>query len=259
MIFCFSGTGNSLHAARHIAISLTDCLLMIPKEYDALDTAPAYDFKEGDVLGFAFPVHAWGPPKIVLDFIARMKITGVKPYVFSLSTCGGEEGRTASTVRRALEAKGLALSAAFSIVMPNNYMLGIDVDTPQVEADKLRQADELLDKYCEVIRRRQTGMFFTVPGSLPGIKSTLINPFFNRFAMDTKRFYATDKCDACGLCQRVCPVHSIVVDTKPSWKKQCTHCLACIARCPKGAIEYGKGTVGRRRYVHPGLRTADVT
>ncbi|MFQ7798375.1 MAG: 4Fe-4S binding protein [Coprobacillus cateniformis] len=31
----------------------------------------------------------------------------------------------------------------------------------------------------------------------------------------------------------------------------CTHCMACISRCPKGAIEYGKKTKDRIRYVCP--------
>ena len=37
-------------------------------------------------------------------------------------------------------------------------------------------------------------------------------------------------------------------DGKPSWGKNCTHCMACICYCPKEAIEYGKKSVGQPRY-----------
>ena len=35
----------------------------------------------------------------------------------------------------------------------------------------------------------------------------------------------------------------------PVWKTNCTHCMACICRCPKEAIEYGRHSVGLPRYV----------
>ena len=36
---------------------------------------------------------------------------------------------------------------------------------------------------------------------------------------------------------------------KPRWADNCTQCMACIARCPKQAVEYGKSSVGKTRYV----------
>ncbi|MBP9515735.1 MAG: 4Fe-4S binding protein, partial [Clostridia bacterium] len=35
---------------------------------------------------------------------------------------------------------------------------------------------------------------------------------------------------------------------KPVWGKSCTHCMACINFCPTNAIEYGKHSIGLRRY-----------
>jgi NAD-dependent dihydropyrimidine dehydrogenase PreA subunit len=42
-----------------------------------------------------------------------------------------------------------------------------------------------------------------------------------------------------------------MVDAKPFWGNNCTHCMACINRCPADAIEYGKGTIGKPRYKGP--------
>ena len=40
-------------------------------------------------------------------------------------------------------------------------------------------------------------------------------------------------------------------DGKPKWGDNCTHCMGCINLCPKDAIEFGKGSVGKHRYKGP--------
>jgi ferredoxin len=41
-----------------------------------------------------------------------------------------------------------------------------------------------------------------------------------------------------------------MVDGKPVWQiSRCMHCMACLQRCPKHAIEYGKGSRGKQRYL----------
>ena len=42
-----------------------------------------------------------------------------------------------------------------------------------------------------------------------------------------------------------CPLNNITMVEG----KTCIHCSACINRCPKLAIEYGKKTIGKNRYV----------
>lgn len=53
----------------------------------------------------------------------------------------------------------------------------------------------------------------------------------------------------CGECVKVCPLNNIqLIDGKPAWGKNCTHCMACINYCPTAAIEYGKQTKDKPRY-----------
>lgn len=67
-----------------------------------------------------------------------------------------------------------------------------------------------------------------------------------------KKFYATDACIGCGKCTKVCPLNNVNLrDRKPVWGNQCTHCMACICKCPEEAIEYGKKSKGKPRYQCP--------
>lgn len=74
-----------------------------------------------------------------------------------------------------------------------------------------------------------------------------------RLCSGTKKFYAEDTCTGCGLCARNCPMQVIVMqDKKPVWTaEKCCKCSTCINRCPAKAIQYGKATKKRNRYVNP--------
>ena len=77
-----------------------------------------------------------------------------------------------------------------------------------------------------------------------------VNSFFFKFMVKDKKFYYTEKCIKCGRCSQVCVLNNIdYVDGYPRWNGNCTHCAACISKCPTGAIEYGKKTVGKDRYL----------
>lgn len=253
MIFWFSGTGNSLYAAQKIAAAQGEQLISVAAEFDKPDNPFTYRFQEGELLGFVWPVYAWAPPAIVRRFIKQMKIEG-RPFAFSVSTCGSDEGRATTVVEKALEAKGLKLGCALTLQMPSNYIIGGDICSPEDERRILAAAEEKLDTFNELLAERRTGIFELIPGKMPALLTGLVNPLFDAFAKSTGRFYATDACNSCGLCERICPVHTISVTDKPAWGKECTQCLACINRCPRRAIEYGQATAKRGRYVHPCLK-----
>ena len=127
-------------------------------------------------------------------------------------------------------------------------MLFSDLDTPE-EAEAILAAAR--GKMAEAARliaadapfpKRKIGLVDTV-------KSAAIGPAFARFATDARPFYVTEKCIGCGKCEKLCPKGNIVMtDGRPHWEDRCMQCLACINVCPEQAIEYGKKTVGKRRY-----------
>lgn len=82
---------------------------------------------------------------------------------------------------------------------------------------------------------------------------TTIKPIVHHFYKCTdhrKNFYVTDECTGCGYCAKNCPCQAIImVDNKPVWKENCSFCLKCIHSCPAQALQNGKGTLKRSRYL----------
>lgn len=73
----------------------------------------------------------------------------------------------------------------------------------------------------------------------------------------TKAFSALeDRCIGCGTCASICPTNVIEMkNDTPHWAENgCTECFACIHRCPTQAIQWGKISLKRNRYVNPILK-----
>lgn len=259
MIFYFSGTGNSLQTAKSIAeyngeslVSIADCMNSGDERYE-------YTLKDNEIIGFIYPIYAWAPPKMVLQFIKKLKFDNYKDnYVFSVATCGDNIGNAMKALEAGLKKKNMLLDSGFSIQMPNNYIVSFDVDSKALEQEKLSASEETLKKINKVISERKRDVFEVVKGFMPGILTGVVNPLFNMNAINTKKFYANANCTGCGICQKVCNCKNIKVDGKPRWGEKCSQCLACVHYCPVKAVQYGKGTENKGRYKNPNVRTDEM-
>ena len=235
MIFYFSGTGNSAWSARQLAKLTGDEACDIT----ALHELP--DLTNARQIGFVFPVYAWGTPEVMADFAKKLPKTQV--FTFGVCTCGADAGLALKQF-----SKLYPLSSCYSLVMPNNYILGSDTDEEGEIREKITAARAELERISGEVQRQEK-VYRVHEGAMAGLKSGLVNLGFNRFARSAKPFIAQDSCNGCGLCAANCPAHAITLkDGKPAWAAQCYQCMRCINECPRQAIQYGKATVGRRRY-----------
>ena len=63
-------------------------------------------------------------------------------------------------------------------------------------------------------------------------------------------------CIGCGICAYVCPSGCIKMTAGvPVWEKDhCYMCMSCLQHCPRQAIQYGRRTANKGRYLHPDYR-----
>jgi len=231
--------------AQSLADKLQDSLLFLP---DAPDDLP---LSQGESLGFVFPVYAWAPPRLVLDYVRRMRLICAPSYVWFVCTCGDEGAFTRQVFSRALAKAGLHLDTCFCVQMPETYIAlpGFSLDTPQNAQRKIERAAADLPRIADLIASRTQRHYEMIWGTLPLTKTYLLGPLFYRFIITDRYFQAASGCTGCGRCERECPLHNIrLVDGRPTWNGHCTHCMSCYHHCPTNAIQYGKVTRGKGQY-----------
>ncbi len=257
MIFYFSGTGNSLWVAKELAEAFDDKLVSIADELNKAGNDFKYNIKENDKIFFVYPVHSWGPAKLVTDFALKIKFAGYSDQpVYSVCTCGDNCGYTNKIIEKALRKRHIHLTKCYSVQMPNNYILmsGFNTDPKDIEEQKLSKAPELVEAVIKNIKEHKAAEIYAI-GTSPWVKSKIVYPLFKKFALGHNSFYVKDNCISCGLCEEICPTKNITVTKgKPEWGNACVQCVACIHRCPVYAIEYGKVTREKGRYCHQCLK-----
>lgn len=250
MIVYFSGTGNTRRCARRLAEILGEELHELCAHELRQPRSGHLELKEGERLITMFPVYCWGMPVQVEDYLKDVPLDVPKDAeVWMVATCGDDIGRTADMWRRTIEGRSLKARRAFSIQMPNTYvcMKGFDVDSPEVYAAKMEAMPARVDAIAAAIASAADGADDIVPGSWAWLKSYVVRPWFNRFMMSPRKFYAGDECTNCGLCQRQCPMENIVPGNgaRPAWGNHCAMCLRCYHGCPRKAINWGNATVDK--------------
>ncbi len=254
MVFYFSGTGNSLWVARSLAEAFSEPLVAMGDYFTkSANKQPYFRLAKGERIGFVSPVHSWGIPLLVKDFIRKVRFDNENiALIYAIFTCGDECGYTKQMFNELLMERGWQSHHIYSVQMPNNYIVfpGFDVDEKTLEEKKKQEAKQLLPRLTRAIANDKPEHYY-ITGTLPWLKSKVIYPLFCKYALNSKPFHVSEKCIGCGICVMRCPTKNIaLVADKPVWGKNCTQCLACIHYCPVRAIEYGRMTQKKGRYTY---------
>ena len=244
MIVYFTGTGNSRYAAEFLSDRLHEELI------DA--TAWIREKKPAELRSerpwvFVSPTYGWQIPHIFTDWIRAGFFRGSRDAYFVM-TCGDGIGMAGKKNEALCTEKAFRCLGTAKIVMPENYIAMFDAPQAEEARQIVGKAEPDIDRVISDIVANQA---FPQPRNniYDRFMSGPVNPIFYSFFVKANAFTAGSTCTGCGQCAKICPTNNITIqDGEPVWGGDCTHCMACICRCPLEAIEYGKKSLGKPRY-----------
>ncbi|MCP4134133.1 MAG: 4Fe-4S dicluster domain-containing protein [bacterium] len=253
VLFYYTGTGNSLWVAKKLAHQIGDCSI-IPVTSELALAA----YTKAEKVGFVFPIHWYGPPGKMLEFIDSLP-GGSSKYFFALAVSGGQVAKSLIKLKKFMNSRKMPLSAGFEIIMPSNYIIWKGADPKKLQEKRFKKAIEKIERITAVVKTGEQGP--VEKGALwENILLSSLNPFFVKYVDKTdKNFWVNEKCNSCETCVKICPAKNIEMkENKPAWLHKCDKCLACLQWCPKIAIEYGKRSAGFDRYHHPEVKLKEL-
>lgn len=245
MVVYFTGTGNSRYCAKKIAESLNDELI---NAFDFIKSGMTAELKSAKPWVFVSPTYAWQIPHVFEKFI-REGYFAVNTDAYFVMTCGEDIGNAGEKIKKLCEDMTFNFKGVLPIVMPENYTALFK--TPEKEEAKriIDAAEPIIEAGIEKIRSGES--FDEIAAdSAAKCKSGIINRIFYKFIVKSKKFRVTNQCNGCGKCAKNCVLNNITIKyAKPVWGNECTHCMACINGCPQKAVEYGRRSKGKARYI----------
>ncbi len=247
MVIYFTGTGNSKYLAGLLAKKLSDTLVD-SAEFIKSGHYPSFESEKPYI--FVAPTYAWRLPKAFIKWLGRCRFEGNKSVYFIMN-CGSEIGAAEKYTIKLSKQLSFSYMGTAEIVMPENYLVMFDPPPEDRDLGTIENAESKCEEIAKKILSNST--LDKVKTTLIGyVLSGMVNNCFYRFYVGARKFYAEDTCISCGKCSEKCMLNNIrIIDGRPVWGTECTHCMACISNCPAKAIEYGKNTKGRRRYICP--------
>ncbi|MDO4355155.1 MAG: EFR1 family ferrodoxin [Clostridia bacterium] len=248
IIYCFSGTGNSLHASIEIAKALTHThvISMRCRPQDV----PS---REAEVIGFVFPVYHWTLPEFVRTFIEQVDIHP-GAYIFAVATCGGLPVNALNDLAALIRAKHASVAYSAALTTVANYVAAYE-PFPRPDRRLPRAEAELSRIQSDIAARKHNRA--PAPSPIKEFMRLLETPFAKALPTKDRGFRVSDACVSCGLCARLCiPKNIVMRDNGPAFQHRCAQCMACLVFCPKQAIQYRSQTERRTKYHHPDISAA---
>jgi ferredoxin/flavodoxin len=283
----FSSTGNTLFVVSRMKVIFESEGHHV-ELFEVIKDGLSF-LQNADMTGIVYPVWCSTLPEPYWDLISRME-DGKGKKMFLIGNCGAFTGDTGMHWKKKIEHHGYDVFYIDHIILPVNINIpGFNIwkvpDTKKKEKI-FNKADIRIKKICTAIcegKRKVDGT-----GPLARLGGGIQRKFYGVTDYWKKKFMIDPaRCIKCRLCEKMCPVHNINLDSiikndtvntindnhgdpvtvysvhidtrKPDngencFGSQCILCMKCYNLCPEDAILIGKeswDTEKFRRYKGP--------
>lgn len=241
-VFYFTGTGNSLAVAKRIGGNLVS----IPQVVDSDNL----HYKD-DVIGVVFPVYALAAPKIVRQFLEKVKFEA--DYTFAIGTYGGIPGTAMLNVQKLAKKNGYRFDYAENLLMVDNFLPTFEIEK-QIAKLPEKKTEENTARIIEDIRNRKHNR---AKGSFPLRIFTAVISGAIKYENYAQGYIVNNQCNKCAICSQVCPTKNISISDKAHFSNHCAACLACVHHCPQNAIHL-KNEKSNARWRNPEVSLQEI-
>lgn len=241
VLYVFSASGNTAKVARLYQSAFAQKGLAVTNYPVRGDLADLPDPNEYESVGFAYPIHAFNAPKVMLSLAKALPQAAKENKPFFIIKSSGEPLRinNISSLKFCdiLRRKGYALMSEYHYVMPYN-MIFRHTDTVATKMWDTVQALAPIEAQ-EVLEGKEHRLRKIAFGRLLAWVMRIEHPTMRLNGRMFRVDY--DKCVHCGLCVKACPMQNITMDEdkKLHFAGKCLMCTACSFGCPKNAISIG--------------------
>lgn len=232
-VFVFSGTGMTRYVVDKIVQGLGHLAwrwIVAPLETAQVEQVPLGTY---DLLGIAYPVHAFNAPQIVINFAKQLQ-AAASSSVFLISTAGENNPVNYSSSHLLIKTLRKRTTAFFMtssfICLPTSPFNTTNQRQRHTCHRNRRGPANSAHNIASGVFDQQTGNTFSRFMHLVGRAEWFGSVFIG------KLFYADRNCSHCGLCAKNCPNHNITSGANLHFKWNCGLCMRCLYLCPRHAI-----------------------
>ncbi len=246
MIFYFTGTGNSLYAAKNLDSELVSIPQII--NCDCLRI-------KADKIGIVCPIYGHEMPSMVKTFIHNALFE--TDYLYVVLTNGKRHANAVELAEQALKTGGKKADYITTLLMVDNFLPVFDM-AEEIKLDKsVEDQFEKIKADIATAKRWVQQVTKEDRAAHEGYMTLVNNPPETVWA----DFKVTEDCIGCGICTKVCPAGCVKLEKQQAFhaKECCQACYACIQACPETAIQLNIPEKNKKeRYRNPHIALSEI-
>jgi MinD superfamily P-loop ATPase containing an inserted ferredoxin domain len=188
---------------------------------------------EDDVIGLVYPCYGFSMPKIVREFLGKVKWKA--KYSFAIATYGNKTAAALHDLTRYAAEHGITFDYMNTLLMVDNYLPNFEIGDQMAKLPQKNTENNLKQIVADIQAQKRNKPAASISDkAATAVIQAIIKPFMN--GKQAKSFIVNDKCTKCGICAKVCPTGNIVVKDKVLFSEHCEGCFGCVHNCPQNAM-----------------------